>query len=335
MATTFDFVPDSSHTPSTGKGNKLKKLLKNKKFLAAAGVVALVALFVYSRRKGSSDEEVRMVGIAEYPKIPEQNLPGDIGGGFPVGGGSGDYTLPPVPELPKMPELPPVDMPTMPPLPDMSMPMMPDVLGEQLAAYQQAMQDQVMKMQEYQQQRVNAMQSQKEYLESFVSQLQSINKTQIRQQYTDYTAPAVQQFHQQFPLGVGAMNNVYAQSAQVRQGVYDQLRSLGNDAAYRNAEIQRTKDVIQNRKLVGIDTREQEDYLKLINKQTQAWGLGTGSNTTTQQNRVIQNKINTDAAYRQSELARTQQVIANRRAQGLDTTAQTNYLNKLRQAGAR
>ncbi|EIT6323211.1 hypothetical protein L2Q67_004716, partial [Salmonella enterica] len=139
---------------------------------------------------------------------------------------------------------------------------------------------------------------------------------------------------QQYPLGVGAMNNVYAQSESIRKGVYDQLRSLGNDAAYRNAEIQRTKDVIQNRKIVGIDTREQEDYLKLINKQAQAWGLGTGSNTTTQQNRVIQQKINSDAAYRKAELERTNQVIANRQKQGLDISAQINYKNALLKAGA-
>lgn len=44
-------------------------------------------------------------------------------------------------------------------------------------------------------------------------------------------------------------------------------------------------------------------------------------------------RIQTDAGYRESEKARTLQVIKNREAAGLDTKAQIDYLNKLNKAG--
>ncbi|EIT6323218.1 hypothetical protein L2Q67_004727, partial [Salmonella enterica] len=69
MSDLFDFKQVGGHNNSSG-GTNLKKLLKNKKFLVAAGAVSLLSLFVYMRNKNTG-EEVRTVGIAEYPKAPE------------------------------------------------------------------------------------------------------------------------------------------------------------------------------------------------------------------------------------------------------------------------
>ncbi|MFD2671211.1 hypothetical protein [Marinicrinis sediminis] len=102
---------------------------------------------------------------------------------------------------------------------------------------------------------------------------------------------------------------------------------MSQDSSYRNSEYQRTQEVIQNRSAAGLDTSKQEAYLNKITSVGSTIGYGTVA--TVEEAKQNQERLNSDDAYKQSEIERARQVIENRKTQGLDISSQEAYLKKL------
>ena len=153
------------------------------------------------------------------------------------------------------------------------------------------------------------------------------------------------------PLGYGGINYNTA-TPKEKQTIEAQTKLITTSPAYVQSETARTLDVISNRQAAGMDTTAQVSYLdKLVstsgkevltsgqNITIQNAPLGVGgidyNKATTEQKKAIEQnaqKIKTDSNYVQSEIDRTNKVIANRKSVGLSTVDQEKYLNTLNAA---
>ena len=147
----------------------------------------------------------------------------------------------------------------------------------------------------------------------------------------------------------------YGTDAATNRAIEANQAKIQNDPAFRQSEIERTLQVIAERQAKGLDTSAQYKYLTqnlgynlgvsnqipqpttstVKNAATSsgpAPSLGYGGatyGTDAATNRAIeanQAKIQNDPAFRQSEIERTLAVIAQRKAQGMDTSEQMKYL---------
>lgn len=110
------------------------------------------------------------------------------------------------------------------------------------------------------------------------------------------------------------------------------LKALFSDNTAMTAEMKRVEDVISNRQLAGMDISKQLTYKNTLVNTSGVGGAGFGDNGagyTTASGKALTQKLNTDSTFKASEVARTNEVIANRKAAGLDISLQTKYLNTL------
>jgi hypothetical protein len=145
-------------------------------------------------------------------------------------------------------------------------------------------------------------------------------------------------------FGNGGINYNTASQAD-KTAIEQNQEKLKNDKDFLASEMVRTDNVIINRNTAGLDTSAQVKYRDQLAEQAVLTpvstvtnpGLGNGgvdySKVNTQQAKTIletqQQLIKTNPDYVAQELARTQAVIDNRTAAGLDISAQLKYQNQL------
>lgn len=156
---------------------------------------------------------------------------------------------------------------------------------------------------------------------------------------------------QNYSSGSSMSNNGYTSGygAGTGQVAVDNDTRLRNDEAFRNSERERTDSVINYRKSQGLDTSVQEAYRAKImgsggntgstgssGNSTPTYGLVNGvdygknpSTWTPQVETDNDARLKSDPNYLKSEITRATSVLNNRKAAGLDSSSQENYLAKL------
>lgn len=95
------------------------------------------------------------------------------------------------------------------------------------------------------------------------------------------------------------------------------------------AEVARVESVYNNRTAAGMDTTAQTNYAQNIQASAPVNLGNNGIGYNAAVSNAFESSLKSDSSAKSAEIARTNEVIANRTAAGLDTTAQRNYLNKI------
>lgn len=114
----------------------------------------------------------------------------------------------------------------------------------------------------------------------------------------------------------------------VRQSMIQNTQRLQTDDAFRQSEIARTQAVMKDRQAQGLDTSQQSKYMEAITVAQYGNGGANYKNLTAEEQKKMNastQKLNSDAGYRASELERTNRVIEERKAAGMDTSTQEKY----------
>jgi hypothetical protein len=96
------------------------------------------------------------------------------------------------------------------------------------------------------------------------------------------------------------------------------------------AEVARVEAVYSNRAAAGMDTTAQTNYAKTIQASAPVNLGNNGIGYDAAKSASFESSLKTNTSAYNAEISRVNEVIANRTAAGLDTTAQTNYLNKIK-----
>lgn len=97
------------------------------------------------------------------------------------------------------------------------------------------------------------------------------------------------------------------------------------------AETQRVETVIANRAANGMDTTKQVAYAQTIQAQAPINLGNNGIGYDAAKSNAFEASLKTNQSAYNTEIKRVNEVIANRKAAGLDITNQVNYLNKIKQ----
>lgn len=95
------------------------------------------------------------------------------------------------------------------------------------------------------------------------------------------------------------------------------------------AEVKRVESVIANRKAAGMDTTAQVNYAKSIQSFAPVNLGNNGIGYDPEKSKAFEKSLQTNSSAMGTELVRVNTVIANRKAAGMDISAQTAYLKKL------
>lgn len=125
----------------------------------------------------------------------------------------------------------------------------------------------------------------------------------------------------------GYGNNGSGYNAAASQVVQQAIQS--SPAAY-VAEVARVEAVYNNRAAAGMDTTAQTNYAKTIQASAPVNLGNNGIGHDAAKSASFEASLKTNTSAYNAEIARVNEVIANRTAAGLDTTAQVNYLNKIK-----
>jgi hypothetical protein len=96
------------------------------------------------------------------------------------------------------------------------------------------------------------------------------------------------------------------------------------------AEVARVEAVYSNRAAAGMDTTAQTNYAKTIQASAPVNLGNNGIGYDAAKSASFESSLKTNTSAYSAEISRVNEVIANRTAAGLDTTAQVNYLNKIK-----
>jgi len=107
-------------------------------------------------------------------------------------------------------------------------------------------------------------------------------------------------------------------------------KAISSSPAAYVAEVARVEAVYSNRAAAGMDTTAQVNYAKTIQASAPVNLGNNGIGYDAAKSASFESSLKTNTSSYNKEIARVNEVISNRKVAGLDTTAQTNYLNKIK-----
>lgn len=152
------------------------------------------------------------------------------------------------------------------------------------------------------------------------SQLENINQTN-------------QVYNQDLAQQISSMNAEMYKNVEGLMDKYKKINvNLDNESIYvesRNAPIVASPSYSSSSSSSSSSSKSSNGYTSTPSTGYGGINYNTASESQKAAISANENRISTDSSYRQSEIARAQQVIANREAAGMDTSEQHEYLNHL------